>query len=61
MATAVHNNAQNMTTKQVPNIVLLGFSPMLAPLTRHTLGVLAADDQITQMTQAQNTAIDVIN
>ena len=39
----------------------MGFSPTLAPLTKHTLGVLAADDRITQMTQAQKTAIDVIN
>ena len=30
MATAVHNNAQNTTTKQVPSEVLMGFSPILA-------------------------------
>ena len=44
MATAVHNNAQNATTKQVPSTVVMGFSPMLTPLMAQTLGVLAADD-----------------
>ena len=61
MATAVHNNAQNTTTKQTPNSVLMGFAPTLTPLRIQTLGILAADDQITQMIQAQKTALDVIN
>ena len=61
MATVVHNNAQNVTMKQVPSNVLMGFSPILAPLMMQTLGVLAVNDQITQIIQAQRTAIDIIN
>ena len=51
MATAVYNNAQNMTTKQIPNEILMGFLPILAPLTIQTLGIPAANDHITQMIQ----------
>ena len=61
MATAVHNNAQNTTTKQTPNLVLMGFAPTLTPLTIQTVGILAADDHITQMIQAQKMAINIIN
>ena len=61
MATAVHNNAQNMMTKQVPNEILTGFLPTLAPLTIQTLSVPAANDHVTQIIQVQKTAIDAIN
>ena len=61
MATAVHNNAQNMTTRQTPNMVLMGFTPPLAPSSDQKFGVPAADDRITQMIQAQKEAIDIIN
>ena len=47
MATVVHNNTQNATTKQTPNSVLIGFTPTLTLLMIQTLGVLMADDQIT--------------
>ena len=61
MVMAIHNNAQNATTKQVPSMVLMGFLPTLVPLTMHTLGVPAADNWVTRMIQAQKMAIDVIN
>ena len=61
MATAVHNNAQNGTTRQVPNSVLTGFTPTLAPSSNQTFGVPAADDRITRMIQARKTAIEAIN
>ena len=61
LATAVHNNAQNATTKQVPNMILMGISPALTPETVQTLGVPATNDQMAQMVQAQKTAIDIIN
>ena len=44
MATVVHNNAQNMTMRQTPNMVLMGFTPTLASLMNQTLGVPAMDD-----------------
>ena len=61
MATAVHNNAQNTTTQQTPNMVLMGFTSTLALSSDQKFGVPAADDQITQMTQARKIAIDIIN
>ena len=61
MATAVHNNAQNTTTQQTPNMVLMGFTPTLAPSSDQKFGVPAADDRIMQMTQAWKIAIDIIN
>ena len=61
MATAVHNNARNTTTQQSPNTVLMGFTPTLAPSLHQTLGVLAADDRITQMIQTRKAAVDAIN
>ena len=61
MATAVHNNVQNTTTKQVPNTVLMGFSPVLTLFMAQASGVPAVDDRIGQMTQARKIAIDIIN
>ena len=61
MATAVHNNAQNGTTRQVPNSVLMGFTPTLTPSSNQKFGVPAADDRITRMIQAQKLAIEAIN
>ena len=61
MVTAVHNNAHNTTMQQSPNTVLMGFTPTLAPSLHQTLGVLSADDQITQMIQTRKAAIDAIN
>ena len=61
MATAVHNNAQNTTTQQTLNTVLMGFTPTLAPFSNQKFGVPAANDQITKMVQARKTAIDIIN
>ena len=61
MATAVHNNAQNTTTQQSPNTVLMGFTPTLAPSLHQTLGIPAADDQVTQMIQTRKVAVDAIN
>ena len=61
MATAVHNNAQNTTTQQTPNTVLMGFTPTLAPSSNQKFGVPAADDRIMKMVQARKTAIDIIN
>ena len=61
MAMAVHNNAQNATTKQVPNMVLMGFSPTLTPFMNNLSGVPAVDERTKQMTQAHDKAIDIIN
>ena len=61
MAMAVHNNVQNGLTKQVPNEVLIGFLPTLAPASIQNLGVLAADNHATWMAQTREMAIDVIN
>ena len=61
MATAVHNNAQNTTTRQTPNAVLMGFTPTLTLSSNQQFGVPAADDRITQMIQTQKAAVDAIN
>ena len=44
IATTVHNNAQNTTTRQVPSSVLVGFTPTLAPSSNQQFGVPVADD-----------------
>ena len=61
IATIVHNNWRNTTTKLLPNQILLGYKPTLTPETRVETTNQTVEDQIKTMLQKQQEAIQALN
>ena len=61
MALAVHNNQINTTTGLLPNQILLGYTPTLAPSDAIKTDNEAAEKQVTYMIEAWNHVTNAIN
>ena len=61
IATIVHNNRRNATTKLSPNQIILGYEPMLTPETRIKTTNQMAEDRIKTMLQRHQEAIQALN
>ena len=60
LATAVHNNRQNATTRLSPSQILLGIEPRLAPTSEQETGNQYAEQRVTLMTQHRASAIEAL-
>ena len=61
IATAVHNNRQNATTKLSPNQILLGYETSLIPSDSPTSNNLMVEERLELLKQRREMAIDAIN
>ena len=61
MASAMHNNWINTTTSLLPNQILLGYTPRLAPSETTRTDNKAVEKQVKCMIKAQNQATNAIN
>ena len=61
MALAVHNNWINNTAGLLPNQILLGYAPMLAPSKTIRTDNEAVEKQVKHMIKAWNQATNAIN
>ena len=60
LATAVHNNRRNATTRLSPSQILLGIEPRLAPTSEQETGNQYAEQRVTMMTQHRQSAIEAL-
>ena len=61
VASAVHNNQINSMIGLLPNQILLGYHPILAPLETIKTGNEAAEKQVKCMLEARDQAMSIIN
>ena len=61
IATIIHNNQRNATTKLLPNQIILGYEPTLTPETKIETTNQTVEDQIKIMLQRQQEAIQALN
>ena len=61
IATIVHNNRRNATTKLSPNQIILGYEPTLTPETRVKTTNQTVEDWIKMMLQRRQEAIQALN
>jgi hypothetical protein len=61
IATAVHNNRQNATTKLSPNQILLGYDVRLTPATMGESNNGLAEDRLRTMLERRQQAIEALN
>jgi hypothetical protein len=61
LATAVHNNRKNTTTRLSPNQILLGYEPQLTPKTSAPLNNDLAEERIKKMMENKDQATNAIN
>ena len=61
IATIVHNNRKNATTRLSPNQIILGYEPTLTPKTKVETTNQTAEDRIKIMLQRRQEAIQALN
>jgi hypothetical protein len=61
MASAIHNNRRNSTTRLSPNQILLGHKVTLAPPTTPITNNITAEERVEQLRQKRAQALDAIN
>ena len=61
IATIVHNNRRNATTRLSPNQIMLGYKPILTPETKIETTNQTAEDRIKTMLQRRQEAIQALN